>query len=149
VPGAISNTSPLLYLYRSSAIDLLAKLFDEVLVPTAVARELEEGRSRGYDVPNLADYPWLVAAEPLYTPSEWFALDLGKGEIAAMALALENPALVVLLDDRLARRVAEAAGLQVWGTLRVLLTAKQNGLTPAVAPYLDRLQSSGMWLSAE
>ena len=42
---------------------------------------------------------------------------IGPGELAAMALALENPAHVVLLDDALARRVVQAAGLTVWGSL--------------------------------
>ncbi|MDQ7029174.1 MAG: hypothetical protein Q9O62_05035 [Ardenticatenia bacterium] len=44
-----------------------------------------------------------------------------------MALGLEHPERIVLLDDLLARRVAEAAGLQVWGTLRVLLEGKKGG----------------------
>ncbi len=66
-----------------------------------------------------------------------------------MSLALENPASIVLLDDALARRVAQAAGLQVWGTLRVTLEAKRHGLITEVAPVLDRLQTSGMWLSAD
>jgi predicted nucleic acid-binding protein len=87
--------------------------------------------------------------DPLATPSEWLALDLGPGELAAMAVALENPTLVVLLDDQLARRTARAAGLDVWGTLRVLLEAKARGLTERVAPLLDLLSMSGMWLSAD
>jgi predicted nucleic acid-binding protein len=45
------------------------------------------------------------------------------GELAAIALALENPSKIVLLDDALARRKAEAAGLVVWGTLKVVLEA--------------------------
>lgn len=149
MPGVVSNTSPLLYLYRSGAISLLGWLFDEVFVPNAVIQELAEGRSRGYNVPNPADYPWLSIADPTHVPSEWFTLDLGQGEIAAMALALENPSLVLLLDDTLARRVGEAAGLSVWGTLRVLLVAKERGIVPAVSPFLDKMQDSGMWISAE
>lgn len=149
MPSAVSNTSPLLYLYRSGAVSLLGRLFDEVFVPNAVIHELAEGRSRGYDVPNPDKYPWLSIADPTYVPSEWFTLDLGQGEIAAMALALEHPSLILLLDDALARRIGEAAGLSVWGTLRVLLVAKEKGIVPAVAPYLDNMQGSGMWISAE
>jgi hypothetical protein len=87
--------------------------------------------------------------EPQSLPSEWLALDLGPGELAAMALALENPTHVVLLDDTLARRVAQAAGLTVWGTLKILLEAKGQGLTARIAPFVDRLADSGMWLSEE
>jgi predicted nucleic acid-binding protein len=66
-----------------------------------------------------------------------------------MSLAVESPASILLLDDLLARRLARAAGLAVWGTLKVLLEAKAQGLTSQVAPHLDALSASGMWLSAE
>ncbi len=66
-----------------------------------------------------------------------------------MALALENPDRIVLLDDALARRIGQAAGLTVWGTLKVLLEAKTKGLTDSVAPYLDQLAAAGMWMSQE
>jgi hypothetical protein len=71
------------------------------------------------------------------------------GEVAALALALETPHRIVLLDDGLARRTAQAFGLTVWGTLRVLLEAKSQGLTESVAPLVDRLQDSGMWISED
>src|SRR6266536_212779 len=128
MPKAITNTSPLLYLYRIQAIDWLPKLFNEVWTPDAVKNELLAGRSKGYDVLNPSDYPWLNIVNPKSMPSEWLALDLGTGEIAAMALALENPSQVILLDDGLARRTAHVAGLQVWRTLKVLLEAKSQGL---------------------
>lgn len=146
---AISNTSPLLYLYRAGAIDWVPDLFDEIWVPQAVIKEFNEGRQRGYDVPDLAAYPWIKPVEPKSTPSEWLALDLGPGELGAMALALENPTLIVLLDDLFARRTAEAAGLKVWGTLGVLLEAKGRGVIEHIKPVLDQLQSSGMWISDE
>ncbi|MBV6394799.1 MAG: hypothetical protein HFACDABA_00369 [Anaerolineales bacterium] len=146
---AISNTSPLLYLYRAGGIDWLPKLFDEVWAPEAVRNELQAGQSKGYDVPNPDEYPWLNIVNPKSTPSEWLALDLGAGEIAAMALALENSDRVVLLDDMLALRTAQAAGVQVWGTLQVLLEAKSHGLIKKVEPYMAKLSDSGMWVSAE
>jgi len=146
---AISNTSPLLYLYRIGGIEWLPKVFDEAWTPEAVRNELQAGRTKGYDVPNPDDYSWLNIVNPKSTPSEWLALDLGAGEIAAMALALENSDRVVLLDDMLARRTAQVAGLQVWGTLKVLLEAKSNGLIDKVEPYVTKLSDSGMWISVE
>lgn len=146
---AVSNTSPLLYLYRIGGIEWLPRLFDEVWTPEAVKDELQAGRSKGYDVPNPDDYSWLKVVNPKSTPSEWLALDLGIGEIAAMALALENPDRVVLLDDMLARRTAQVAGLQVWGTLKVLLEAKSHGIIEKVEPYVSKLSDSGMWISSE
>jgi hypothetical protein len=149
VAGAISNTSPLLYLYRVGAIDWLAELFQDVWVPGAVTFELKEGQRKGHNVPSPNIYDWLKVIEPKLMPSEWLALDLGMGELAAMALALENPTRVVLLDDALARRTAQAAGLVVRGTLGILLDAKSRGLTERVEPWIDKLEDAGMWLSGE
>ena len=147
MPDAICNTSPLLYLYRIDAIDWLPQLFDEIWAPSAVIQELQEGQHRGYDIPKPNKYEWLKIIDPHAVPSEWLTLDLGQGELATMALALENPERVVLLDDGLARRIADAAGLKVWGTLRVLLEAKSHGWIESVAPLLDRLVATGMWVS--
>ena len=149
MPDAISNTSPLLYLYRMGVLDWLPALFTEIWTPNAVIQELHTGRQRGYDVPDLTSYPWLSIVEPRFLPSQWLALDLGPGELAAMALALEYPARIVLLDDALARRAAQAAGLTVWGTLKVILEAKAAGLTDQIAPLVDQLGTAGMWLSAD
>ena len=147
MPDAISNTSPLLYLHRIDGMNWLPELFTGIYVPGAVVFELMEGRQKGYDVPNPSDYHWITIAEPQVMPSEWFAVDLGMGEIAAMSLALERPDHIVLLDDALARKTATVAGLKVWGTLRILLEAKSQGLVPGIEPLLNRLEDSGMWIS--
>lgn len=148
MPEAISNTSPLVYLYRIGAIEWLPRIFSEVWIPMAVLDELQEGQRRGYDVPDPGLYTWLqITGSRATMPSEWLSLDLGPGELGAMVLALENPTRVVLLDDMLARRTAQAAGLTVWGTLRVLLEAKAQGMTDRIAPLVNRLGETGMWLS--
>jgi predicted nucleic acid-binding protein len=144
---AISNTSPLLYLHLLDILGWLPEIFGEVWTPEAVVEELSEGQRRGYEVPQVEDYSWLMVKKVENVPSAWLALDLGAGELAAMALALENPERVVLLDDLLARRVGQAAGLKVWGTLRVLLEGKKQGLTEKVAPLLKRVEGSGLWVS--
>ncbi len=149
MPEAISNTSPLLYLYRINALDWLPELFSEIWIPNAVVLELQEGQQRGYDVPVPSAYAWLQIVEPQSIPTELTTLDLGMGELAALALALETPNRIVLLDDGLARRTAQASGLTVWGTLRVLLEAKSQGLTESITPLVDRLRDSGMWISED
>ncbi len=149
MPSAISDTSPLLYLYRIDALSWLPHLFNSIWVPTAVSNELSQGRKKGYHAPDPLTYEWMEIVDPRSTPHEWFALDLGAGEISAMALALENPDLPILLDDTLARKTAQAAGLRVWGTLRILLEAKSQGLIRHIAPFVDALGKKGMWVSGE
>ncbi len=56
---AISNTSPLLYLYRIGGIERLEDIFQEVWVPEAVVEELKAGHERGYDTPSKLEYPWM------------------------------------------------------------------------------------------
>jgi predicted nucleic acid-binding protein len=145
----IANTSPLLYLHRIEAWHWLPELFAGVWIPGAVVRELEEGRRMGHGVPDPSGHDWLTVAEPRSTPSQWLSLDLGPGELGAMALALENPGRVLLLDDALARRTARAAGLTVWGTLRIVLEAKCHGLVESVAPCVAALRDAGMWMSED
>jgi predicted nucleic acid-binding protein len=114
-----------------------------------VVQELDERRRLGHQVPLPRTLDWLKIASPRSVPSQWLALDLGAGELAVLAMALENPERVVLLDDALARRVAQAAGLEVWGTLRVVLEGKRAGLTNSIKPLVDHLARSGMWISPE
>jgi predicted nucleic acid-binding protein len=147
MPKVISNTSPLLYLYRIGVLDWLPTLCSDIWIPQAVVRELQAGQSKGYDAPMPGAYTWLQVVEPRAVPSAWLALDIGAGELAVLALALEHPQRVVLLDDGRARRIAQAASLTVWGTLKVLLEAKSQGLTDRIAPHIDQLRASGLWMS--
>jgi predicted nucleic acid-binding protein len=126
---------------------MAAKVVSRDLDPTSSRQELQEGRRKGYNVLNPDDYGWLQVLAPHATPFEWLSLDLGAGELTAMALALENPSRIILLDDLLARRTAQAAGLTVWGTLRVVLEAKSEGLIKQMAPLLDDLSAGGLWMS--
>lgn len=146
---AITNTSPLLYLYRVGQIELLPRVFAQVFTVPAVINELAVGQQRGYDVAKPDERPWLQIIAPQSVPSEWLVSDLGNGELETMALALEHPGKVVILDDALARRIAQAAGLEVWGTLRVLLEAKKQGLISEIAPLVDKMRLSGMWISED
>jgi uncharacterized protein len=76
-------------------------------------------------------------------------LDLGPGEAEVIALGLEHRGSLLIIDDRLARRVAALNRLIYTGTLGVLVKAKQAGCLPAVAPVIRRMQSSGIWLGTE
>jgi predicted nucleic acid-binding protein len=72
---------------------------------------------------------------------------LGPGESEAISLALEIGAQWVILDERPARRLAQALGLPVIGTLGVLLASKRRGLLPAVRPCVDALVNFGFHIS--
>lgn len=90
----------------------------------------------------------MTIKSPASPPTLPLASDLGPGESQALALTLEAEDSVVVLDDGLGRRVAEALGLRLTGTLGLLIDAKQAGLVPAIRPLVDELQALGFRLSS-
>ena len=64
---AISNTSPLFYLYRLRRLDLLQKLYGRITIPAAVVNELKAGRDQGEDAPEVANYDW-IEVRPVRVP---------------------------------------------------------------------------------
>ena len=98
----ISNTSPLFYLHRLRQLDLLQKLYTRLLVPEAVVDELQAGRDQGEDVPEVTRYDWIEVRAVRMPAVVTLITDLGAREAQVLALALEVPGSLVLLDDRVA-----------------------------------------------
>jgi len=141
LPEVICNTSPLQYLHQIGQLGLLPALVGHVVVPPAVVEELAAGRAHGLDLPDPHDLPWITVRAPISVPALPLITDLGPGETQVLMLALESPGAIVILDDALARRVAEMRGIPLIGTLGLLLDAKRAGLLSAVRPSLDLLQA--------
>lgn len=130
--AVVADTSPLIALHQIGQLQLLERLFGEILVPPAVAREA---------APSLPEPPaWIRTVTPTQPiGSEVLRASLGPGESEALSLALELRADIVILDDRQARRLASGLGLHVAGTGGILLRAKRAGFIPAVRPLLGQL----------
>ncbi len=141
MPEVICNTSPIQYLYQLGLLDLLHKLSSQVIVPPAVAHEIAIGRNAAVSLPELSALDWVTIRRPASESALSLISDLGEGETEVLMLALESPDSVAILDDALARRVAQAQNIRHTGTLGVLLDAKRAGLIPQVAPLLDRLDA--------
>lgn len=141
MPVVICNTSPIQYLYQADVLELLPALTGQVYIPEAVVAELEEGRLRNVLLPALEDLSWLVVRPVRDRTLLPLVTHLGDGEKEVLALGLETQDPLLLLDDRDARRYARTLGLEITGTLGLLLRAKERGILNAVQPVLDRLQS--------
>jgi predicted nucleic acid-binding protein len=138
----VSNSSPLIALAGIQRLDLLPAIFESVLIPPAVAREISPS------IPALM--PWLrIQAPSVLPPGPLLRRRLGAGEREALALAIELGADWIILDDLPARRSAEAAGLNVIGTLGMLVAAKRAFLLQAIRPELDALVRTSFFLSPQ
>ena len=144
----ICNTSPLQYLHQVELLHLMPALFESVQVPSAVVAELAEGRRQGVNLPELAGLPWVTVRSVRDRTLLPLVTSLGSGEKEVLALGLEAPDHLLVLDDRAARRYAIAVGLELTGTVGILLLAKERRLLDAVRPALDRLQRLRFRLSA-
>ncbi len=144
MPEHICNTSPIQYLGQLGLLNLLHELARVVIVPTAVVPEIQAGRLRGYTLPQLGEFDWIVVRTPITTDRIPVGEDLGAGETEVLAIALECQNPIAILDDAAARRTARGLGIDVRGTLGILLDAKKAGLIEGVSPLLDRLQALGL-----
>jgi predicted nucleic acid-binding protein len=146
--SAVSDSGPLLRFASINRLDLLRQLFGLVVVPGAVWSEVVEkgfGRSGSVEVSKAQ---WIVRAIPartqLLTDLEQ---KLGKGEAEAIALAVQfDDAEILLIDDRVGRRIAGELKLRLTGTAGILVLAKQSALIPAVRPLLSDLMATGLYL---
>ena len=143
----VSDTSPLLNLAAVGRADLLGALYGVVIIPPAVASELDSVPRRfarfavamgtaSLDFVRTEPLPANVDAGALLAE---LALRVDYGEAEALALSIARPADLFLTDDLPARRLATARGVRTQGLLGVLLEAKRRRLLSAVAPLLDRL----------
>ena len=149
MPDVISDTSPLQYLFQTGHLDLLPNLYGTVLVPRAVADELAVGRALGIPLPDPNGLPWVQICAAKESDLLTLVPDLGSGERASLALALNTPGSILILDDLLARRYADFLKLRYTGTLGVLLRAKIAGHIAIIRPVLDELDRLRLRLSGD
>ena len=71
----------------------------------------------------------------------------GAGEAEVISWALQNPGFIAVLDDRAARLLATGLGVPVFGSLRVIVRAKERGLIPLARPALEKLRGAGAYVS--
>ena len=139
----VSDSSPLVALARIGRLKLLASLYQRILIPSDVHREVTvTGRGLpGAEEVRNADWIAVTAPGSFADPSlEQACLGLGAGERGSILLAKSLPADLVLLDERKARRVAREAGLSIVGCLGVLEMGAQRGhISDLRQAYIDLL----------
>lgn len=150
----ISNAGPLIHLAKISELRLLKELFGGVVIPHAVKEEVvergkEKGKADAFLIEEGIKEGWITVIE-----------DIGMREIAERAGIEEAEAITiaqarakrcpVLLDDFAARRFAIGLGLEVVGSIGVLIkSAIEHKISKEGA--LDALEKLAkvMWLSID
>lgn len=125
---AVSDSACLIGLERIGRLDILSQSFETVFIPPAVQNEF------GYS------FDWLVV-KPLQNTDMARALQtqIDEGESEAITLAVELGNVLVVLDDKKARRIARQMDLKIIGTVGLLLRAKKKGIISEVKATLDAL----------
>jgi predicted nucleic acid-binding protein len=124
----VADTSPINYLALVGHIEILRKIYGEILIPQAVYDELQDS-----DAPAavrawlLTSPPWLRISNIAYPPDPSLEL-LDRGEQDAILFAESVRADRLIIDDLAGRREAANRNLHVIGTLGVLAEAARRGL---------------------
>lgn len=141
----VADTSPINYLLLINQVDLLPRLFQQIIIPDVVRSEM-----LAPDAP-LALQQWIT------NPPDWLTIQtvpvidttlntLDPGEQAAITLAQTLPADLLIMDERLGRRIAEERGIAIIGTLGILDDAADQGLVN-LAEAIVQLQQTNFRVS--
>jgi len=137
----VADTGPLNYLVLIDAIEVLPKLFEQILIPAAVCDELAHADAPAPVRAFIAQMPAWLEVRPNPDRYDDNVSDLDEGERAAIALATSIGADLILMDDRAGVAVAYRRGLAVTGTLGVLDLAARHRLLD-LATTITRLKAT-------
>lgn len=114
----ISDTSCLITLSNINELDILNHLYCEIYTTIEISKEF------GEPLPE-----WIIIRSPGdLLIKRTLEQQIDKGEASAIALALETPDCIIILDDLKARKIAEKYGLKITGTLGIILYAMKKEL---------------------
>src|SRR5947208_3309161 len=118
----ISDTSCLIVLTNIQELDLLNKVYGQIITTSEVLSEYGQQLPDWFKIIDPKDVKYLKVLE----------LEIDKGEASAILLALELGDATVILDDYKARKVAVKLGLTITGTLGIILKAKRQEIISSI-----------------
>lgn len=135
----ISDTSCFIVLDNIGELELLHKTYGEIITTPEIVLEYEN---------PLPEWIKVQAPNDRYR-QRILELQLDKGEASAIALAIEIPGSIIILDDYKARKLAMNIGIKVTGTVGVIIKAKLSGIIPSVKPYIENMRKAGFYINKE
>jgi predicted nucleic acid-binding protein len=144
----VVNASPLIFLGNAGRLDLLrATGASRIIVPRAVFDEVTATQHSDRAAVALAESDWIERVAPIDLPPTITEWDLGSGESAVIAVALGIRGARPVIDDLAGRRCALVLGLDVMGTIGIVIAAHRRGQIADPLRVLLDLRAAGMWLS--
>ena len=130
----VSDSTPLITLMKAMRLDFLHDLFGEVIIPEAVYQELTANDNYPDEAKLISnsEYIRIVSILDRKTVSvlqRATGLDLGESE--AIVYADDIHADILLIDEVSGRRVAMDMGLDIMGSIGVLISAFKKGYIDA------------------
>ncbi|MEL6843144.1 MAG: DUF3368 domain-containing protein [Bacteroidota bacterium] len=117
-------------------------LFQKIIIPSSVNREILRLGEYGFDLSKFRNSDWIHIQDPLDLKMEKGLRDsLDAGGSAAITLAKELNADYLAIDERAGRRVAKSLGIKIIGLVGILIRGKEKNQIAAVKPVLDELMS--------
>lgn len=135
----ISDTSCLIILTNIGELELLHKVYGQIITTVEIATEYGE---------PLPEWIEIATVKDKYS-QQILEIQIDKGESSAIALALEMPNSTIILDDYKARKIAEQLGITYTGTIGVIIKAKLKEIIPSIKPFLEKIKQTDFRLSAE
>jgi predicted nucleic acid-binding protein len=135
----ISDTSCLIILSKIGELDLLNKVYGQIITTPDIVKEYGDTLPKWIVIQDVSDQYRQQILE----------LQIDKGESSAIALALEIPNCTLILDDYKARKIAQQLGISFTGTIGVIIKAKLNGIIPSIKPYFEKIKETNFRISAE
>jgi predicted nucleic acid-binding protein len=135
----ISDTSCFIVLTNINEMNLLQKVYGNVITTEIIAAEFGQPLPEWVKIRQVNDKNLQRVLE----------MQIDKGEASAIALAIETPYSTVIIDDQKARKIAERLGMNITGTIGVIIKAKERGIIPAIRPYIEKIRSTTFHLSEE
>lgn len=144
----VINTGPLLALTAGYGdLSLLEKVYRRVLVPFEVCQEIGMGGTTAFGVTEFSNSKFLEKQSKPLVIVEFLKNSLDLGEASVIQLALNEKIHTVCIDEAVGRRVARLNGLDLTGSIGVLIRARKNGLDFSMREAINRMQSNGIYLS--
>lgn len=144
----IVNSTPLIALCHVNQLDILQRLYGEIIIPQAVYKEISAKPDSICKKQVEASLDWIhVESIENELAKTMYKTQLHEGEVEVMILAKETDADIVIIDDANAKKHAKYLGLSVTGTLGVLIKAKNQGLIFELKPILEKMVENNIYLS--